>query len=488
MSSADRTGLFRVSTGFLRTWVRRYGFALIAVCIAYGLQRALETTIAIPHSFLLFYLAILIVALLAGFWPGVSATGLAGLAAYFYRGPATSPAVSDEIQHVGFALFAMIGVAVSWLASSLRHRADRLQDFEKIVEGLHKMVVVVDRNYTYLIANRAFLQYCGKRREDVIGRHVAEVMGLEVFRDTIKEHLDDCFSGKFVQYEMTHRYPKLGERELMIEYLPIQGPGAIDRVACLKRDVTDQKKADHELCLFRTLIEQSNDAIEVVDPLTLRFLDVNDKACQDLGYTREELLRMSVLDIDPNTHTSSHAAFMEKLRTEGSVVSESVHQRKNGSTFPVEISIKYVELDNGYFVTVARDITDRKRAEVTLRESEDRYRDLVEHSEDLVCTHDLRGNLVSVNAGACRVLGYEVGELLRIPMREFIAPEFRGQFEQYLERIIKNGADSGFLCVLAKDGRRRIWEYRNTLRTDVPEPVVRYGTRRYRKEAGSGRP
>src|ERR1700757_3930193 len=109
MSSADRTGLFRVSTGLLRTWVRRYGFALIAVCIAYGLQRALETTIAIPHSFLLFYLAILIVALLAGFWPGVSATRVAGLAAYFYRGPATPPAVSDEIQHVGFALFAMIG-------------------------------------------------------------------------------------------------------------------------------------------------------------------------------------------------------------------------------------------------------------------------------------------------------------------------------------------------------------------------------------------
>lgn len=327
-----------------------------------------------------------------------------------------------------------------------------------MVESLHKMVVVVDRNYRYLIANRAFLQYSGKTKEDIVGRHVAEVTGLEVFRDTIKKHLDDCFSGKFIQYEMTYRYPKLGERQLLIEYLPIQGPGGIDRVACLKRDVTDQKKADHALLLFRALIEQSNDAIEVVDSVTLRFLDVNDKACQDLGYTREELLGMSVLDIDPTTHASSHAAFMEKLRAEGSVVSESIHQRKNGSTFPVEISIKYVELDNGYFVTVARDITDRKRAEVALRESEDRYRDLVEHSEDLVCTHDLRGNLVSVNAGACRVLGYEVGELLGIPMREFIAPEFRGQFEQYLERIITNGVDSGFLCVLAKDGRRRIWE------------------------------
>src|SRR5215467_4602753 len=91
MSSADRTELFRISTGFLRTPVRRYGFAIIAVCVAYGLQRALETAIEFPHSFLLFYLTILIVALLAGFWPGISATALAGLAAaYFYREPATS--------------------------------------------------------------------------------------------------------------------------------------------------------------------------------------------------------------------------------------------------------------------------------------------------------------------------------------------------------------------------------------------------------------
>jgi len=306
----------------------------------------LEAAIEFPHSFLLFYLTILIVALLAGFWPGVSATALAGLAAaYFYREPATSPAVSDETQPVGLVLFALVGVAISWLASSLHRRANRLQEFEKVVESLHKMVVVVDRNYRYLIANRAFLQYGGKTKEDVVGRHVAEVMGLEVFRDTIKKHLDDCFSGKFIQYEMTYRYPKLGERQLLIEYLPIQGPGGIDRVACLKRDVTDQKKADHALRLFRALIEQSNDAIEVVDSVTLRFLDVNDKACQDLGYTREELLGMSVLDIDPTTHASSHAAFMEKLRTEGSVVSESIHQRKNGSTFPVEISIKYVELN-----------------------------------------------------------------------------------------------------------------------------------------------
>ncbi len=115
-----------------------------------------------------------------------------------------------------------------------------------------------------------------------------------------------------------------------------------------------------------------------------------------------------------------------------------------------------------------------KRAEQALRVSEDRYRDLIEHSEDLICTHDLAGNLISLNPAPARVLGYEVAELLQIPMREIIAPEFREQFDAYLARIKRTGADKGSLCVLTRSGERRIWEYNNTLRTEgVASPIVR---------------
>ena len=55
----------------------------------------------------------------------------------------------------------------------------------------------------------------------------------------------------------------------------------------LARDITERKQTEQELILFRTLLDRSNDAIEVVDPVTLRFLDVNQKACSDLGYSRE---------------------------------------------------------------------------------------------------------------------------------------------------------------------------------------------------------
>ena len=126
----------------------------------------------------------------------------------------------------------------------------------------------------------------------------------------------------------------------------------------------------------------------------------------------------------------------------------------------------------GVFLTVLTH--SHNRAKQALRESEDRYRDLVEHSEDLVCTHDLEGRLISVNPAPARVLGYDVAELLQIPMRELIAPEFREQFDAYLARIRTASADKGLLSVLTRSGERRTWEYNNTLRTEgVASPIVR---------------
>jgi PAS domain S-box-containing protein len=297
-----------------------------------------------------------------------------------------------------------------------------------------------------------------------------------VFENEIKSKLDECFRGNVVQFEMRYRYPHRGERELLIKYFPIKGPGgAIDRVASVLQDVTDEREVERSLRLFRGLIDESNDAVEVVDPETLRFLDVNETGCRQLGYTREELLSMRVLDVvGPEVDEAQIGKTLERLRQSGFVVREATHRRKDGSTFPVEISLRMVELDRRYVVSFSRDISERKQSERALRESEDRYRDLVEHTEDLVCTHTLDGRLLSVNPAPARALGYEVGEFLKIPMREIVAPEFREEFDRYLERIQKNGTDQGLLCVLTRRGERRIWEYCNTLRTEgVAQPIIR---------------
>ena len=125
-------------------------------------------------------------------------------------------------------------------------------------------------------------------------------------------------------------------------------------------------------------------------------------------------------------------------------------------------------------VGTAQEITAHKELEIVTRESEDRYRDLVEHSTDLICTHDLEGRLLSVNELPAKLLGYSREELLNKPMRDFLVPDARAQFDQSLLDIQKHGFVKGLMVVLTKTGERRIWEYHNTLRTDgVTAPVVR---------------
>jgi PAS domain S-box-containing protein len=602
MSFADRgTPVWSSRARWMRAWPARYGFALLAVGVAAILQFGIRQ-LGVSHlPYLLFFPAVFLVAMLAGFWPGVVATLLATVAGGYFIFSAANPShVRTPEDLAKPVLFVILGLFLATLARS-RWRADqaleeseadlkraqavahigswryniqnntlmlsdeacrimglptgtqltpeqvvgilhpsdrerinqeweavltgesydaekrtlvdgstrwvrvqatverdgegravaavgtvqdvterklaneRLQEYERVVESLDDMIVVVDREYRYIIADQAFLKYRGMTKEQVVGHLAQEVVQPEVFEKYVKPRLEECFTGKVVQYDLKCAYPVSGERELFISYFPIEGPSGVEHIASVMQDVTEKKQAEQSLRLFRTLMDHSNDAVEVIDPETLQFLDVNEKACKDLGYTREEMLSMTVYDIDPEIDEARREKVQTALQSSGSFVTQGVHRRKDGSTFPVEISLRFVRLDRDYIVTFARDITRRQQAEDALRESVDRYRDLVENSEDLLCTHDLQGNLLSVNPAPARILGYSVEELLKIPMLDLIVPEGREQFEGYLERLRTTGQpESGLLAVITKGGEVRTWEYYNTLRTQgVETPIVR---------------
>lgn len=117
----------------------------------------------------------------------------------------------------------------------------------------------------------------------------------------------------------------------------------------------------------------------------------------------------------------------------------------------------------------------RLRASLTkLAVSEAHYRDQVDASLDLICTHDLAGRLLSVNPRGAEFTGYRIDELIGRNLRELLAPKYRAEFDAYLDRVRRAGRDEGHMQILTRDGRRRVWSYRNTLRTEgVDRPIVR---------------
>lgn len=186
------------------------------------------------------------------------------------------------------------------------------------------------------------------------------------------------------------------------DYVPVSELDKLPQsiLNALKREhkIRERKAAERalretmeKLKLFRTLIDQSTDGIEIVDPATMRFLDVNDAECRSLGYRKEEMLQMTVMDIDPVARLDNADKVnrvLGELGKAGVARFESIHQRKDGSEFPVEVSVQLIELEKAYSISIARDISERKKHESEMLRLNHVLRTLNEANSTLLHTDD----------------------------------------------------------------------------------------------------
>ena len=242
------------------------------------------------------------------------------------------------------------------------------------MEHSHDLLCVHDLDGHLLLVNPAPARLLGYSVEELLSIPMRELIPPE-FRSQFDSYLSQI-EMKGEARGFLALMTRSGERRIWQYYNTLRIDGAEGRriVRGIAHDVTEQLRTEKllreagegllrevrknertigELKLFRTLVDQSNDAIEVVDPETLRFLDVSEKACSALGYSREEMLSMRVHDIHPATSPVSLEKIREDLHKFGSFVLECRHQRKDGSLFPVEVSLRCVRLDRDYIVAVA---------------------------------------------------------------------------------------------------------------------------------------
>lgn len=255
--------------------------------------------------------------------------------------------------------------------------------------------------------------------------------------------------------------------------------GKLISVLSLVLDVTLATRIEEALrkseAQYRLLFESNPQAMWVYDTESLRFLAVNEAAVRRYGYSHAEFLSMTIMDIRPPEDVQLLADHLARRTAEVDHAGQWRHRKKDGTIINVEITANRLNFAGrpAEFV-LANDITERKKAETALRISEDRYRDLVDNSHELICTHDLEGKVLSVNPWAARMLGYPQESLIGMNIRDGLLPEYRDRFDEYLQTVKTEGSARGVMKVRSATGEIRLWEYYNTLRTEgVETPIVR---------------
>lgn len=294
--------------------------------------------------------------------------------------------------------------------------------------------------------NDAGVAMSGYPREVMIGRTTGE-LGFwpdEAARQARLAALER--DGRVEAQEGTMRRPN-GETAEVLLSATLTSVGGIRHGLWTIVDITERRRVERALRAFRAALDQSTDAVYIIDPTGLRFVDFNETAYRSLRYTREEHAGLSLADIEaPGRESARWWHDPEALRRAGQATVEDRFLRRDGSTFPVELNIRFIDgPPTAYIVAVVRDITRRKQGEVALRESEERFRAVFDHSPLPVALLTIpEGRVVDINQAAIQNFGYSRQDAVGLTSRELALWGADSDRERYIETIRSQGQTAGY--------------------------------------------
>lgn len=312
--------------------------------------------------------------------------------------------------------------------------------------------------------------------EQVKGHQISEIID-EEYRNGFRQLIKNVFKGEqgIMLFSITGL--KGGKRWLETHSVPMKdADGNVTALLGVTIDVTDKKKTEQELIKneekYRTLVEQAVDAIALYDA-TGKILDVNTGSVNLLGYTKEELMQMSLQDVLTKEEIRIKPVQYDVLQKGKSTVKQRKMRRKDNSV--VETEVRSQQLPDGRFLSVIRDLTERENAQRQIEQEKELSDKLIDSLPGVFYWYDESGKFLRWNNQFEVVTGYSAAEIKQMHPTDFFEGEGRKQIIAAISKVFSEGTSDAEADFILKDGTKRPY-YFKAIRIDIENKPCLLGT------------
>jgi len=348
-----------------------------------------------------------------------------------------------------------------WFAvGTVRDITDRKQSGEALKKSERRLKTIletandgffaVDNNQEIIEANPAMSRILGREPEDITGKTTFDFVD-EENRKILLKQIEMRNRGETGSYEIALSHPD-GSHVFCLFNVSVYFDENNEKVGAfaMVTDITERKLAEDRLRFTQTTVDKAALNIFWVDPETHMFTYANDAACGSLGYTREELMGMSVFQIDTAFNEEKFSGLMDVLQANSHAETESVHRTKDGRELKVSLSIVLTQLEGRRLIAIfARDETEKKQAEEAMRESERKLKNILETADEGFQLVNARQEIIDQNPAMCRIMAREKDEVIGKTIFDFVDEENKKIFLEQIE-LRKQGVSSAYEVALSR--------------------------------------
>jgi len=318
--------------------------------------------------------------------------------------------------------------------------SDKLESEEKyqhLFENSPYFIILLNETLKIIDCNKKTEEIIGYSKDELIGKNILDLaVILSEKQELFKKRAKKLLNGESLKPREFQIRKKNGELIWIKSKTSLMTIRNKTFVHLIGQDITKSKKRKRKLKINQFAIDHTSIEVFWINPKG-EFEYVNKAACENLGYTYEELTNMSVPDIDPVHHLLIYNQMWDKMKKKGTYTFETKHKSKDGRIYPVRVSINYLNYHGKELnIAFAIDLTEQKKAKEKLKTSEEKYRSLFRNSPYSIFLINMEGKIIDCNQATVELFGFSKEEIIGSSHRE-LAIHPQENINTFIKRFVK---------------------------------------------------